>query len=255
MITTKRQIRRDTDRFGGYGTESTHSRLADIDDIGNITAPSNLNGNSLIVSDTDFDIRNSSAAPVEPQVQPQMQVVQPTYTTREQVHEQFEVPYKNVPPRPENTAKPLNREDVLPTIKTQKYATEKAESKEKTAAAPAAHTRRGLDGKQKVLLCVYVAVALVLAIAVIATGVSISTATAQADMISGQIYQKQAIIMEQEATIAGLLDDDVIGAKAEQLGMVKVDPPEYNVPAAPTYDYPEADPKTNGFDEFCDWLS
>ena len=53
MITTKRQIRRDTDRFGGYGTESARSAvISDYDNIGNFAAPSveqNRNvGNSLI---------------------------------------------------------------------------------------------------------------------------------------------------------------------------------------------------------------
>ncbi|MDE6401484.1 MAG: hypothetical protein K2L54_02610 [Clostridiales bacterium] len=250
MITTKRQIRRDTDRFGGYGTESARSAvISDYDNIGNFAEPSaerNYNaGNSLIMTDADVDIRNA-----EPKS------AQPAYTTLTSAPPAIEKRViADVPPRPVKEQTPREREDILPTVKTRKYATERHAEEEKPAEASVRRERRALQPRTKVLLCVYIAVALVLAIAVIATGVSISRATAQADMIVGQISQKQAVIAEQEKTLATVLDADAIRGKAEQLGMVSAGNPTYTAPDSPTVEYPEADPHTNWFDKFCEWTS
>lgn len=248
MITTKRQIRRDTDRFGGYGTESARSAvISDYDKIGNYVEPSaerNYNvGNSLIMTDADVDIRNA-----EPQ--------QPTYTTLASAPPAVEnKPATDIPPRPVKEQAPREREDILPTVKTRKYATEQHAEDAKPAESTVRRTHRALAPRTKLLVCVYIAVALVLAIAVIATGVSISRATAQADVMVGQIAQKQAIIAEQEKTLATALDADAIRGKAEQLGMVSASEPTYTAPDSPTVEYPEADPRTNWFDKFCEWTS
>ena len=250
MITTKRQIRRDTDRFGGYGTESARSAvISDYDNIGNFAAPSveqNRNvGNSLIMTDADVDIRNA-----------QPQTAQPTYTTLNVAPPVTERPIAaEVPPRPVREQAPREREDILPTVKTRKYATENRAEEEKPAEAAVRREHRALQPRTKVLLCVYVAVALVLAIEVIATGVSISRATAQADSMILQINQKQAIIVEQEKELATALDADAIRGKAEQMGMVSAGDPTYTAPDAPSYEYPEADEHTNWFDKLCEWTS
>lgn len=240
MITTKRQIRKETDRFGGYGAESRS--FVDFDDITNTEPPVAERENvGARLSDVDLNISNSVA-----QEQPQM------YTT---LVSPAPAPQQELPPRPKKTEQPRNEEDVLPTLKTRAYADDKAELEQKEATAPARRTsHRALDSRTKVLLCVYVAVALALAIAVIATGVSISTASAQADAIMGQIAQKQAVIVEQEATLFELRDDETIREHAIRNGMVQAENPTYSAPAAPEYDYPAATPHTNGFDEFFDWL-
>lgn len=243
MITTKRQIRRDTDRFGGYGTESR--TLADFDDITNteppVTVAENM-GTSRLMSDVDLNISNSAQIQEEPQLYTTL-VSAPAQTQRTEI-----------PARPQKAEQPRSKEDVLPTLKTRAYADDKTALEQKEAVAPAKRARRALDSRTKILLCVYVAVALALAIAVIATGVSISSASAQADAIVSQISQKQAIIAEQETELMALRNDETIRDRAAQNGMVQAGTPAYSAPAAPTYEYPEATPHTNGFDEFCDWL-
>lgn len=242
MITTKRQIRRETDRFGGFGTESR--TLADFDDITNTEPPvpamENV-GSSRLMSDVDFNISNSTQVQEQPQL----------YTTL--VSAPVQKQQTELPARPQKD-QPRNKEDVLPTLKTRAYADDKTSLDQKEAIAPAKRAHHALDSRTKILLCVYVAIALVLAIAVIATGVSISSASAQADAIMSQISQKQAIIAEQEVELASLRNDETIREHAMQNGMIQAETATYSAPAATTYEYPTATPHTNSFDEFCDWL-
>lgn len=249
MITTKRQINRDLDRFGGYGTESARSsRIADFDDIKNTEPPAYdySSRGSLLMSDVDIDIKS------EPE---QAKNERPLYTTIADAGTMAtELP--PVPARPKKESAPRSKDDVLPTLKTRAYASEQEQGVEKQAAAPARRARATLDSRTKILLCVYVAVALALAIAVIATGVSISSASAQADVFASQIAQKQIVIAAQEAELGELRNDEVIRDKAEDMGMVSVpSQPSYSAPATDTVVYPQATPHTNGFDKFCDWLS
>lgn len=243
MIITKRQIRRDTDRFGGYGTELR--TLADFDDISNTEPPvptmENV-GSGRLMSDVNFNISNSTQVQEQPQL----------YTTLVSAPAQEQ--HVELPARPQKAEQPRNKEDVLPTLKTRAYADDKTSLEQKEAVAPAKRARHALDSRTKILLCVYVAIALVLAIAVIATGVSISSASAQADAIMSRISQKQAMIAEQEVELASLRNDETIREHALQNGMVPVGTATYSAPAAVTYEYPTATPHTNGFDEFCDWL-
>ncbi|MDE6200765.1 MAG: hypothetical protein K2M47_02635 [Clostridiales bacterium] len=243
MVTTKRQIRRDSDRFGGfYNTEidgipdiSDYSRISDIDPI---TEPARA-GSSMLVSD---DVQKDESMYTTPEMLAETETPAP-----ELAH--VERPVKNAPPR--------DKEDLLPTVKTRAYATEKPaqDIEQHKEAVPAKRARASLDTKTKILLCVYVVVALVLAIAVIATGVSISNASAQADAMANKVAQKQAIVLQQEQELALLRDDDAIRGKALQNGMVPAGEPAYSVSNVQTVGYPEATPRTDGWDEFFDAMS
>ncbi len=105
---------------------------------------------------------------------------------------------------------------------------------------------------EDLMLTIYVTIALVLAIAVIVTGVYISGAQAEAAAVTGALSQKQAIIFEQETTLAELLDEDNILEQATANGMVKPDGTDYVVDRVDKVDVPETPPLTNGFDKFCD---
>lgn len=251
MITTKRQIRRDTDRFGGYGTESVRSTvISDYDRIGNAAAPS---ADQDVINDgaraANVDVNIVNPAPQQSAAYSDM------YTTLATASITEKQTATEVPPRPVRQERPREREDILPTVKTRKYATEKIEANDEQAVSPVRRERRALDSRTKILLCVYVAVALVLAIAVITTGVSISNASAQADVLSGQIAQKQAVIVEQESVLADLRNDATIRDKATEMGMVSAGDPSYSAPDVESVGYPQAKPHTNAFDKFCDWLS
>ena len=248
MVTTKRQIRRDSDRFGGYYTaEADIPRISDYDGIANlepITEQERSAGSSMLVSD---DV-------------PQMQ--QPIYTTPQMAARTAPVApaapeVAPVPARPERNTAPRSKEDLLPTVKTRAYAKEKPaqDVEEKVEKAPAKRAHASLDTKTKILLCVYVIVALVLAVAVIATGISISNASAAADEVAVQVAQKQAVVAQQEQELALLQDSDAIRGKAVQLGMVPAGTPAYSVSPVETVGYPEATERTDGWDAFFDFFS
>ncbi|MDE7164649.1 MAG: hypothetical protein K2O04_04415 [Clostridiales bacterium] len=243
MVTTKRQIRRDSDRFGGYYTaEADAPRISDYDSIGlEPITESERTGSSMLVSDGVQEMQQpiyttpqmaAAPAPAAPEVMP-------------------------IPERPVRPVQPRNKEDLLPTVKTRAYATEKPaqDTAEKVEKAPAKRAHASLDTKTKILLCVYVIVALVLAIAVIATGVSISNASAAADEIAASVAQKQAVIVRQEQELALLQDSDAIRGKAVQLGMVPAGAPAYSVSPVETVGYPEATERTDGWDKFFDFFS
>ncbi|MDE7106801.1 MAG: hypothetical protein K2O39_00585 [Clostridiales bacterium] len=240
MVTTKRQIRRDSDRFGGYYNTEIGG-IPDISDYARITDPDPITeparATSMLVSD-------------------EVEKDEPNYTTPEMLAEtETPAPAQEVE-RPFKSA-PRDKEDLLPTVKTRAYATDKSaqEVEQHVEKAPAKRTRVALDNKTKILLCVYVVVALVLAIAVIATGVSISSASAQADDIANTVAQKQSIVLQQEQELALLRDDDAIRGKALQNGMIPASEPTYSVSNVKTVGYPEATPRTDGWDKFFDMMS
>lgn len=255
MITTKRQIRRDSDRFGGYyGGDNGSPLLNEYGFIGNIDPISEDTGaGSMIRSDADMDITVDT-----PTRQPAVE--RKLYTTLSDSAKTNPLSAP-VPTLPEREKKQVitEKEDLLPTVKTRAYASgkkEETEDKDKEQSrARARRTGKTLDMRTKVMLVVYVAVALVLAIAVITTGVSISSAAAKADAVSRQISQKQAVIVEQERTLAVLRDEDAIRGKAMQNGMVQAGDPVYNVKPSEDVGYSPAEPKTDGFDKFLDWLA
>ncbi|MDE7406669.1 MAG: hypothetical protein K2M89_07355 [Clostridiales bacterium] len=240
MVTTKRQIRRDSDRFGGYYSTEIDG-IPDISDYARITNPDPITeparaGSSMLVSD-------------------EVEKDEPLYTTPEMVKTETPSPAQEVE-RPFKPT-PRDKEDLLPTVKTRAYATDKTAQniEQDTVKAPAKRARASLDTKTKILLCVYVVVALVLAIAVIATGVSISNTAAQADAVANKVAQKQVRVLQQEQELAALRDDDTVRGKAVQNGMVPAGEPAYTVSNVKTVGYPEATPRTDGWDDFFDTMS
>ncbi|MBD5132119.1 MAG: hypothetical protein HDT28_05985 [Clostridiales bacterium] len=246
MVSTKRRIEKETDRQGGYGTEIVRSPLAyEYDKIYTEMPSANAQNGSRVLNDNEFNITASAT----------QSVTDNTYTAAPTA------PAQNLPPRPEREHVRREREDILPSVKTLSHGETKQEqsvereSKAESSSRPAQHARGGISGKTKIMLCVYVAVAIVLAIAVIATGVSISAASSELSVISESISQNQAVISEQQSTLASLRDDDAIRGKAVESGMIQASVPAFNVSPTENVEYPEAEPHTNGFDEFCDWLS
>lgn len=244
MVSTKRQIRKDGDRYGNFDADYNDAPF--VSEFGIVEAPEKPErGSTDFIMTKDMDIRG--AAPV----------ADPLYSTRETVGAAVPppAPAADIPPRPKKEETPHTREDVLPTLKTRSYAPEKFEPEDIVEEAPAKRERRGISARERVMLCVYIAIALVLAVAVIATGISISSASAESDALAEQIAQKQVVIVEQEATLATLTNDDNIRGRATTMGMVEAGESVYDAPVAETGSYPEAEPRTNGFDKFMDWFS
>lgn len=286
MVSTKRQIMRDRDRFGGFAEESsrvaTESRADVYDAYENVTPPDITSTRSYapqpqtVISDelsdisikSDSDITqqsmlSQSTAPVMSERRTEEEL--PTYTTAPMtdaapapVTEQplYTTRYATeLPPRPVKERKTYDKEDIMPSIKTRSYAQGAVAMESQAAEAHVpmrgARERRALDPKTKVMLVVYVAVALVLAIAVIATGVSISQASASVSALSESIAQKQQVVNTQNERIAELTDDGHIRDEAMHRGMMDADT-TVTVNRAESVEYPAAEVHTNSFDGFCD---
>lgn len=246
MINTKRQIRNDRDRFGGYYMAES-SGLPYVSGLEPIAATPKIDGGSPEMSDLYIgDI--SARQPV---------IERKLYSTRDDAQAVAERPMPVAQPLPkrQKTERSHEKEDLLPTIKTRACATEKTENETKPAASAVKRERKMLDTRTKVLLGVYVIIALILAIAVIATGVSISAAEAQSDKLAEQISVNRARIAVQEDSLRELVNDEVIRERAEGLGMVQAPIAAVTVKNAETVGYPEATPNTDAFDKFCDWMS
>lgn len=257
MIITKRQIRRESDRFGGYyGMENSGFPLiSDFDAIGN-TEPISETGSSMLRSDIDTDITAPAAQPKDglyttlETAQSRPQITQRTYTP----------PVREpLPPRQKKKAK-HEKEDILPSVKTRAYATEAVDKEEEKVVdkerenARSTSRRGAIDMRTKVLLCIYVAVALILAIAVIATGVIVSQASVQADNLADSVAQKQALVAVQREDL--LAEMEAMPQKAAELGMVSATTSTtYTATPVENVGYPAATPKSGAFDKFCDWLS
>lgn len=250
MITTKRQMRRESDRFGGYyGGESNGAPLvsdyAPIADFEPITQSAQEVRDSVFVAD-DIGmsaapmITNIPAAPAQPQ--PQIRYTQPPKQQRAE--------------KPQQAFRPHKSEDILPTVKTRAYATVKpAEDSPVAEEQQAPRVRNAIPAKMKVLLCVYIIVAVMLAIAVITTGVVISQTAAQVDSLVATVNERQTTLAQKERELAILTDDNAIRGKATELGMVKAAAPLYSVGAVENVEYPAAEPRTDAADAFFDAMS
>lgn len=237
MIHSSRQIKTRADAYGGYGTESERLVESAPSRIVSETPAAPVSGDSIVLRDTREQQR-----PVDTSM----------YSTRETLGESAapQAQEQDLPARPEPEKKQRTREDLMPTIKTLKYNGENQAAPEESIA-PKRKTG-AIDPKYKVMLTIYVTIALVLAIAVIVTGVYISGAQADAAAVSDMLGQKQATILEQEATLASLLDEENIMEQATANGMVRADGADYSIDRVEKVDVPETPPLTNGFDKFCD---
>ena len=169
MVTTKRQINKERDRFGGYddGMQSVRADgvVAERQNVvpGDISSVHTVGMNNVTVSDALPELEQ--LPPITAGVYADTQTAErPLYSTRETM---------TVPPRPAPQPKKLEHADIMPSVKTQKalqHASSVADDTESaSSAAQRRRTRTNLNPRTKVLLFVYLAVAFVLAVAVIAT--------------------------------------------------------------------------------------
>ncbi len=246
MIYTKRQIKTQDDRYGGFA-ETSELNIGRSDTLSEIKTevqtPQNAKRDVLneLVYGAPSNKIGYDEKTEKKQEKPTADKSRPDgfYTTRETLGKSSE----------RESAK-LDHSDVMPTLQTLKYADKRAD----LDAIPQKSKRTRMDGKTKVLLCAYIAVALALAVAVIATGISISTANADSAALASSIAQKQELIVNQQNTIAELTDEATIRDEAINAGMVYAEGGA-TADRVDKIKYPDAKPHTNPFDKFCDWLS
>ena len=244
MVISKRQMKVESDRYGGYGNASAQADT--------LTAPSDVD------FDSSEDIRLSDRATEELSILRSQNAVQKEQAAT--VTAEPTKPRADLPKRPAKEKKKLSLEDLMPSIKTRAYMTEDAKEEEETEeqveqTVTPARERYTVSKRAKVAALVYLAVAIALAIAVISVGVSISQTSATVDALTASIAQKQATLAAGEAELASKLDEDAIRQAAEELGMVSAGDPEITIPSVEKGEVPTPAVRSNGFDEFCDWLS
>lgn len=237
MVTTKRQINTDSDKY----CKERNSRVASIaanEAPSDVSSMRNYTENNMTADLATADI-----------------FVHPETSVGTRTKNEPQKPA--LPSRPEKEPVKLNREDIMPSIKTQRAAENVPEEKavELSAAIPANNARNKMSSRMKVMLFVYVAIALVLAIAVIATGVAISNASAESADLTAKISRQTAELNETASQLSAATDPATLKAKASELGMVDAPEATNTVTLVERTEYPTATPHTNWFDSLSDWLS
>lgn len=236
MIMTRRQINNEKDRYGGY--------------IQRTDAPKDTVEVDLDV-DPEVELSFSRRTPAAPVREREVPVQKPLYSTSDYGKTAEYVGNVAYPTRKKRTV-PRETEDVMPSIKTQAYMTEKpevtpapVEKKEKKAV---------LGAKTKAMLAVYVAAVVILAVVVIATGLALSSGTASLSALERGIAERNRIIAGQVSDLTSLENDATITGMATDQGMKKADVAT-EIELLPVVDTPDYSARTNWFDRFCDWLS
>lgn len=263
MITTRRRITNEQDRFGGYGlqpvnkvvqneTETSASnerfsfRTVDEPVVSPVQDESVYNP---VAENSNRTLSTYEPTPVRPQwtsnpmadSDKAQSVIQ--YSSR---------PYVGVMPvtvhAPRKAKKRREREDIMPSIRTRKLAQEKDAPQEKETP------RAKISAKSKMALILYAVAAVVIAAVVIATGLAVNSFNDE----SARLEQEINVRNEQLASLAGEIalytDPDYIAAAATGNGMHKTDTP-VEVELRPTTRPVTYKGKSNWFDKLCDWLS
>ncbi|WP_251617346.1 hypothetical protein [Pumilibacter muris] len=275
MITAKRRITTEQDRFGGYAIQPSQK----------ITFDENLENAPLTDSDRRFDFRVNTdepsfsatptysdmsnysggrtyAAPYSEQnavnrEQPRAAVTQQPsvieYSTRQDYAGTTGF-MQNPVATPSYTKSRRKKEDLMPSIRTRAYGQPELREAEKEEEKSRPRDKAKLSGKTKAALLIYAAVVVILAVMVIATGLAVSNINAQASALENEITVKNARIIEQNSEIARLTDPDRIVGAAVGEGMEKIKLPA-EVQLIPTTEPVKYEGRTNWFDKFCDFLS
>ena len=141
------------------------------------------------------------------------------------------------------TGKRMPQEEFMPGI----------DKKEKEERQTAAKTNAKLELKTKAMLAVYLIIVIALAAVVIATGVAISAANARVGKLNNMIGDRSALLVEQNAELNVLNDNDAITGKAVNIGMIKGENAQ-TIQLIPVGEPTEYQRSTNWFDKFCDFI-
>lgn len=249
MISTKRQIRTEKERYGGFAqttSTATHSspyyvRIED-DEVKKSDSISDVR----TTADTKREdvVNNTVVKPVEPDVS-RIKVDQPEYTAAPRAKSAEFTTFKI------QTSEPV---DAVPSSKTLKYAKNDSVTVEKESEARKPELQ--LSSSAKAMIAIGIVIAVLLAVAVITSWVVLGNTSARVDNLSQQVAQKQEQLIDQSAQIAALSDENALRQRAQELGMISSSQAS-NTMTVTLKEKSELilDDYSNGFDDFCDWLS
>lgn len=238
MVTTRRQVRTEQDRYGGYSTAPSASFAdTEIDVSYKDEYYENLSA-SAISAPLKVTVKETVAPPA---AKPRLYTGR-TATKATDIETEI-LPY------PTRRRKSVRREteDLMPTIKTRRYAEDFHEIKDKAVG------KRILSTKAKVMLAVYLVAVVALVAVVIATGIAISGASSSVAGLEKQIEIKNVRLAEQSAELALLSDESALIGNAYQLDMEPVNAVT-EVDLLPHSEPVVYAPGSNWFNDFCNWL-
>ena len=251
MVTTRRKITNERDRFGGYGVQpARRTSLADTE----FDTPEETTDFSFSVTEdayytgdtaTKYDLGDRSVfterdTTVETEKEPVIE-----YSKRPYVGT-----YEYAKPTSAKKSRKRDKEDVMPSIRTRAYAENAQSGSFETHEAE----KSKLSGKAKVALISYVAAVIVLAALVIITGLAISNINAESVSLENEISVKSMSLTELNAEINEYTNLDRISGAAMNNGMEKTGSVK-EVDLLPTVDKTTYERTPNWFDRFCDFLS
>ncbi len=221
MVTVKRKINSETDKYGGYSNMEIKAPSAEIE----IKTPDNVGDSFMQAQYKKAEAhRNIQATQELPQ--------------RIQRQDQNE----NV------TASNRPTAVYMPVIRPKK----EAEVEEEKVQTVAEHKK--LDGKTKLILGIYAALIVFLSALVIATGIILSSTGSRVEELQSELAAKNAIVAEQLGEITLLSDDDALTGRAYNSGMEKIEN-QGTLELLPIGEVKTYEGSTNWFDSFCDWLN
>lgn len=236
MVRVRRAVTEEKDRYGGYMPRVDTERDREPVEV-------DLN------VDPDVELSFSRRTPAETPVRESRRS---PYSQADYAKTQYAG--KVAAPTRRKRTVPREPEDIMPSIKTQAYMTEKPQEIEQPVERKEKQSKPLLSAKSKALLLVYVAAVVLLAVVVIATGLSLSASTARVTALEEAVANRNAVIAQQMNELSNLENQSTLTGMATELGMQKADvATEIELlPVAETVEYA---PRTNWFDRFCDWLS
>ena len=244
IISTRRQVVNEQDRYGGYQSSSlgfsgeiAHDAPAETDAYADFRVSRAERG--LDRSEYGYqDWSNTDFAPQNETAYAQVKYSQRAYPKQTEYvgvdisREESKIPFKK-----------RNTDDVMPTIKSQAYV------KETTPRQGAQ-----LSASAKTTLVIYIAAIIVLSIVVIATGIAINSAQSQAEKLQADLSAKLQLKAEQDVELDKLSDPVYVAGLALGDGMEKIS--SYEEVQLMNIIEPEAyESETGWFDHFCGWLS
>ncbi|MCL2798131.1 MAG: hypothetical protein FWD58_08790 [Firmicutes bacterium] len=243
VISKRRQVASDQDRYGGYRSDITAGRPdALTDDLyaefrlsraeRGLVGPEYGSGVAYGYTEapqTDF-LRPAQKDKDTPDADPV------AFSKRERPTEYVGI---DIPAPP----KRRGADEVMPAIKPRPF-----EPKADRASAS------GLSPSVKTMLAVYIAAVVVLAVVVIATGIAITSAQSRITNLERDLENRLQTVSDLEAGLYRLSDPAEIASRAESNDMERID--SYReVSLIDVYEPPSYKADTNAFDKFCDWLS
>ena len=249
MVTSRRQIINDNDRYGGFIADTDVSSTADTgnemefsDDILRIAS-------EPTAEKTDRYARTAVAEPEEDYTE-----VKPEPTRQASYKVETPASFRMVDePVVEAPKKPRRVEDVMPEIIRQNpTATTTNAVISVEQPAPVVRERK-LSAAAKRTLVIYMSVVVAIVAAIIATGVVVSGVAAEVAGYETSIAAMEETIRSQTGELGALSDEAVIRDRAEDMGMVDAGD---NASSYDRLEIAEPTPDESGvFDAVRDWFN